>query len=290
MGADHPAGRTYRAAGVAESIAGALPSGTALRWLRRRLRPVFHRWLASRRSPLVSVLPAGERFVVSPAHRHVSWNPDEYAAFRASVRPGATVLDVGANVGAYSVLFARWTGTAGRVVALEPDPVAFAGLEAHLRLNGMEDRVTAICAAATDGSRSRARLATSSSSGLARLVDEHAGRDSAIEVRATSIDELCRSHGLAPSVIKIDVEGAELQVLRGARHTIAAAGPELALFVEMHPAIWRDAGVAPEEVARECEAQGLWPERLDGTSGGLGTTEGVCVRLRPMGSPGNPGR
>src|SRR5512145_578971 len=149
---DHPSGRSYRAEGVLESMARALPAGGATTWLRRRLRPVFNRLLAGRAGGLRSILPGGETFVVSPEYRHVTWNPEEYAAFRGAVRPGDVVLDVGANVGAYSVLFGQWTEPGGRVFAFEPDPGAFAGLVKHIELNAMSQRVTAVHAAATDGS------------------------------------------------------------------------------------------------------------------------------------------
>jgi hypothetical protein len=96
-----------------------------------------------------------------------------------------------------------------------------------------------------------------------------------------SIDAFCAERGLKPNVIKIDVEGAELAALRGARQTIAAAGSRLQLFVEMHPALWPALGYTAEDVERECRAQGLTVEHLDGTREGIWTTEGVCLRLRP---------
>jgi FkbM family methyltransferase len=167
------------------------------------------------------------------------------------------------------------------VFAFEPDPGAFAGLARHLDLNGMTGRVAPIRAAVTDGSIDRVRLATAPSSGLARVTSEDAAFPDAIEVAATSIDDFCETNGIAPRVIKIDVEGAELQALRGARRTIAARGPSLALFVEMHPSIWSSSGLSAEDLAREIAAQGLVPERLDGTARDLWTTEGVCLRLRP---------
>src|SRR5436309_2773873 len=85
---------------------------------------------------LVSSMPGGERVCLSARYRHLSWNPVEYKAFRAAVRPGATVLDVGANVGAYTLMFAAWVGDQGRVFAFEPAPDALAGLRTHVALNG----------------------------------------------------------------------------------------------------------------------------------------------------------
>src|SRR2546430_4581907 len=75
---------------------------------------------------LVSVMPGGERVRLSARYRYLSWNPVEYRAFRSAVRPGTTVLDVGANVGAYTLMFAAWVGDEGRVFAFEPAPDAVA--------------------------------------------------------------------------------------------------------------------------------------------------------------------
>ncbi len=77
----------------------------------------------------------------------MTWNRDEYNAFRGAVRTGDVVLEAGANVGAYTMLFAQWAGASGRVFAFEPDPVAYAGLQKHIALNGMIDRVTPVAAA-----------------------------------------------------------------------------------------------------------------------------------------------
>jgi hypothetical protein len=94
----------------------------------------------------------------------------------------------------------------------------------------------------------------------------------------TTIDEFCGRHGLRPSFIKVDVEGAELDVLRGARETIRAAGGELLLFVEMHPTIWPAIGVTREQVEAELGRQGL---EIDGiVPGDPWAVEGLTVRLR----------
>ena len=78
-------------------------------------------------------------------------------------------------------------------------------------------------------------------------------------------------------MIKIDVEGAELDVLRGARQTLAQPG--LDVFVEFHPSIWAARGITRDAIAAELAIQGLRPEPLD-PSIDIWNTEGISVRLR----------
>jgi FkbM family methyltransferase len=279
-------GDSFRSRTLSERIVAALPAGGRFGALRRRLKPLFAKWLASGGGGLQSVLPGGEVVLVSPEYRHLTWNRDEYNAFRGAVRAKDVVLEAGANVGAYTLLFAQWTGASGRVFAFEPDPIAYAGLLRHIALNGMIDRVTAVAAAVSDGKSATLRFAIGDSSGISRLLQP--GENNAApannntrDVRAVSIDQFCAEHRLTPSVIKVDVEGAELAVLRGARSTIAAAGPGLQLFVEMHPHLWPRFDMSVDDVRGECDAQGLVAEALDGRGDDVWRTEGVCLRLRP---------
>jgi FkbM family methyltransferase len=225
---------------------------------------------------LVSILPEGERVRLSAKYRHVSWNPDEYRAFRAVVRRGATVLDVGANVGAYTLMFATWVGENGRVFAFEPAPDACEGLRTHVRLNGFEGRVT-IIEAAVSASVGQAPFGVHPSGGASSLALSSLGDVPQINVATETIDNVCRAHALIPTVIKIDVEGSELQVLQGARNALALPG--IQAFVEFHPAAWRQAGIARTDVEAELREQGFQAEPLD-ASYDPWTTEGVCVRLR----------
>ena len=225
---------------------------------------------------LVSVLPEGERIRLSARYRHVTWNAEEYRAFRAVIRPGVTVLDVGANVGAYTMLFATWVGETGRVFAFEPAPDACEGLRTHVALNDFDGRVTVV-ESAVAGRAGEAEFAVHPSGGASSLTLASVDGGSHIRVRTETIDGICRTHGLLPAVIKIDVEGAELDVLKGARNTLTLPG--LQVFIEFHPAAWRLAGIGRAEVERELHQQGFTVESLD-PSCDPWMTEGVSVRLR----------
>lgn len=244
------------------------------------LRTVFRRtlgWVAGDR--LVATLPGGERVRVLPEHRQLAWNAEEYAAFKSAVISGATVFDVGANLGAYTVLFAQWVGPRGRVFAFEPAPDTRSGLVRQVALNGVDMRVEVRpeAVAASSGVRS---LHASGLRGDNRLASADAAPDGdCLPVPTTSIDEFCEGGGIDPDVLKIDVEGAELDVLRGARRTIARRGSSLMLFVELHPRIWGQSGVSRGDLEDELAAQGLTIERID-DGGDPWAIEGVCVRVR----------
>lgn len=241
--------------------------------LRRAFEAVLNRLPGDH---LVAVLPEGERVRLSARYRHISWNPDEYRAFRDAVRRGVTVLDIGANVGAYTLMFATWVGERGRVFAFEPSPDTCDGLRAHVALNGFDDRVT-IVPAAVAAAVGEAPFALHPSGGASSLAVASVADASCVRVATDTIDHFCREHDLLPAVIKIDVEGAELDVLQGGRNTLALPG--LHVFVELHPAAWRDAGIGREEIERELREQGFVAEALDPALDPW-TTEGICVRLR----------
>jgi len=232
-----------------------------------------------------ATLPGGEIVRVCPEHRYLSWNPAEYEAFRRAVGPGAVALDVGANVGAYSLLLGQWVGPSGRVFAFEPDPRAFHGLSRHVALNRLGAIVRPIAAALADR-EGTAHLVAAVTAGETRISHEALeGRPGLQETmtRVTTIDRFCAERGLVPSFLKIDVEGLELAVLRGARDTIRRCR-HLELFVEMHPSIWPMLGITREDVLDEIGRLGLVVESLiDGaTPDAAWAIEGMCVRLRAV--------
>lgn len=266
---------SFRRVGAAEALGARLgrlvPDGA----VRRRLKDAYHALLGGAGKGVASTLPGGETVRVLPAYRFVTWNAAEYAAFRAAVRPGDTVLDVGANVGAYAMLFGRWVQPGGRVLAFEPSPEAHAGLVAHLRLNGLAGVVEAR-AEAVAGESGTLRFRSEGLHGTSRLADGA----SSIDVPAVSVDDLCAREGIDPALLKVDVEGAELDVLRGARETIARRGHALALFVEMHPTTWREMGLEAAEIRAELDRQHLRAVPLRDVPDPW-ALEGECLRLVP---------
>jgi FkbM family methyltransferase len=269
-------GRNYREPSWLERLASGSGSRAPI-WLRAPLKRAYNALLAALPGDhLTSRLPGGETLRVDPEFRHLAWNAEEYEALKRHTRSGATVLDIGANVGCYTMLLAGWAGDTGHVYAFEPAAASRAGLLRHLALNGLSARVSVRPEAISDRAGGAA-FRDAGTHGDNRLAG--AGEPGTTTVPSLSIDAFCEEHGLSPDVIKIDIEGAELAALRGARRTIARRGPALALFVELHPAIWPSLGVTRADIEEELRRQNLVVDPLPGV-GDPWAVEGICVRLR----------
>ena len=169
--------------------------------------------------------PSGLKFLVEIASR------DVYSDFEINEGAGTNVLyDVGANCGFFSII--RCRQDAGlHAYCFEPHPTTFRILERNIRLNGLEGRVVPVNVAVGNDVGVIA-ISMSESSSMASVMDPSGqGEDCRKqEVAIVSLDEFSRERGL-PNAIKIDVEGYEEQVLRGAPHVLAAAKT---IVVEVH--------------------------------------------------------
>jgi FkbM family methyltransferase len=117
--------------------------------------------------------------------------------------------------------------------------------------------------------------------GMNRLVSQQEEQDSAqvVQVPTITIDEFCQREKILPDFMKIDVEGFELAVLRGARETIKACGSRLSLFVEMHPTTWGEIGISKDDMTSELSRQGLRAVPLREIDD-MWAVEGECLRLK----------
>jgi FkbM family methyltransferase len=147
---------------------------------------------------------------------------------------GDVFYDIGANLGFFSLLAAHLSGLdAGRVVAFEAAPDNAEAIRVNVALNRVPN-VEVICAAVADRPGS-GRLQIVDDQSWSKLVQfgEHPFTERVIDVDCVTIDELVRAGRVPPpAVVKIDVEGAELEVLAGMRETIAAHQP--AIICELH--------------------------------------------------------
>lgn len=170
--------------------------------------------------------------------RHAAYEADVVRYVRSLVTDGSCVIDVGAHVGFYVLQAARWVGPEGRVIAFEPNPLARDVLSVNVRLNGFSDRVRIEGAAVGEQAGATVLYGGTDTSGLSRLRAPNAisGHRHAIDVPLVSLDVYCADQGIRPSVLIVDVEGAELTVLQGARDLLA--GSDVPAVVEIHPELW----------------------------------------------------
>lgn len=149
------------------------------------------------------------------------FEPEVVAALRRETKPGMTAVDIGANIGAHTMLLATLVGPAGRVLAFEPTDYAWKKLQRNLALNNIP-WITSVKAALSDEPAD------------GRAVDFRAswrtegGRrgDGTSIVDFIRLDDWCRDHGVARiDIVKIDVDGNEYPVLTGALEILSRSLP-----------------------------------------------------------------
>ena len=148
--------------------------------------------------------------------------------------PGMGFVDVGANIGLHSLVAAHKVGATGRVLALEPQRLVYERLKANIALNNLSHVMALNVAAGAADSESMLYHLSEANDGQATFALSVGERSSAQETaRMVQLDALVKSvfGDALPEVIKIDVEGAELDVLRGATNTFQQSRPNH-VFVE----------------------------------------------------------
>lgn len=178
------------------------------------------------------------------------------AWIQAHVKPGMTAVDVGANVGSVVRQLLQAVGSEGAVYAIEPDPRCGAALRELLP----PDRMLAVALGEGPGQIPffRSIRAEHNSRYVENVVDP--GVVEAIEVELASLDSLQAEKRLPARIdaIKVDAQGSELEILRGARRLNATQKP--VWYVEIWPAGLAQSGASVEALCAEFEAQGYRPE------------------------------
>jgi FkbM family methyltransferase len=151
-------------------------------------------------------------------------------------KPGETVVDVGAHIGLYSLIAAKRVGPSGRVIAIEPDPENCNLLQRNIELNKLSNVTILERAAFSSNSKLKLYL-PGKERGFTKLSTVMANRavtENFLEIDATTLDHLMLMQGITQiNWIKIDVEGAELEVLKGATLTLAVS-KDISLLIEVH--------------------------------------------------------
>jgi len=220
-------------------------------WLRRKTSP----WLVARldTGPWVRISGLCD-FEWAVLERVETSESRTAELFTKLLAPGQVVVDVGANVGYYALTAAVGVGSAGRVVAFEPGPATAERLRENAALNNFSN-LTVVQAAVSDVSGTSCfQLAQDcEGSSLYSVGEDTVG---SVNARVTTLDSLADELGLdRVDLVKIDAEGAEVAVIRGARHLLSRAdSPKV--IVEANPATLRAAGESVASLRFEIESAG----------------------------------
>ena len=148
------------------------------------------------------------------------------------VRPGDVVLDIGANIGYYALMESALVGDEGKVYAIEPSPANYKILQENIKLNGYEN-VESFNLAMGDY-QGKAEMLISDHSNWSRLIPSNLRDhiDNVTMVEVSTVDKFLENR-LCPTLVRMDVEGYEINIFRGMKDTLK--NNNLSIFIEFHP-------------------------------------------------------
>jgi FkbM family methyltransferase len=164
------------------------------------------------------------------------YEPETFDFLQKHLKKGATVLDIGAHIGLFSIIAARLVGEKGKVFSFEPTPFTRSVLSKVVELNNCTEIIEVRDEAVSDAKGTATFYDTGDSevSNANSLVKTARSRGE-IEIQLTTVDDFAEENGLKIDCLKIDVEGAELDLLRGASKTFLNNRP--IAHLSLHPAM-----------------------------------------------------
>jgi len=225
--------------------------------LRHYLRVLFRRPVTRVGKALLILDPADAKVSPSmclPWPLKFEWR--EQKVMRSVIRPGDTVVDVGAHIGYHLLLMAQLVGSEGKVYGFEPSERNFQFLEMNVRLNRLSnvisDQVTLKQCALWDTRCDKILYVSEQNTGNCTLSPQ-ANRQENV-VHCERLDDILKNEPI--HFLKMDVEGAERHVLRGATETLARS-PNLKVLVEVNPPYLKQMGTSGDELLQILQANGF---------------------------------
>jgi len=196
-----------------------------------------------------------------------SYEPDAIATIRRVLPGQGDVIDIGANIGIFSVLMARAVGNR-KVLSIEPTPAVARRLQHNISANGVAANVIVEqCAVgATTGTvtmNTVAGMEEYSRVGAMVLPDTVGRAAVAVTVPIHTLDELIARHGLKPTLIKMDIEGSEMRALSGA--TVALEKHRPTIVAEVDDRMLASAGSSAAEFLGLLRGRGYTVQHINGS-------------------------
>ena len=174
------------------------------------------------------------------------YEPETFSFFSENVKKGDIVLDIGGHIGLFAVVTARLVGSEGKVYSFEPTPFTRNVLKEVVELNGLSDVVEVRSEAVSSKSGETVFFDTGDTISNANSLVKTERSKTEIPITLISVDEFVLEKGIKPNCLKIDVEGVELDVLKGARETFLTHRPVARLG--LHPPFITQNGQSLDEI------------------------------------------
>ncbi|MGA1875209.1 MAG: FkbM family methyltransferase [bacterium] len=178
---------------------------------------------------------------------HISVNgnyePSETRFFQNEVKEGNIVIDIGANIGYFTLLFAKHAGKRGHVYAFEPEPYNFGLLKKNIEINGYTN-VTLVNKAVSDCTGKLELFLNEDNRGDHRIYNSHDGRRSLI-IDSISLDDYFADFDGKINLIKMDIQGAEYHALKG-MISLLSKNPQIVVETEFWPFGLLCSGIEPK--------------------------------------------
>ena len=191
-----------------------------------------------------------------------SFEETEVNIFREKLEIGMTVIDIGANIGYYTVIAGKRIGVNGKVFAFEPEENNFSLLSRNISLNKLNN-VTVFKVALADKSGEKSLYLDNDNKGHHSLSSQKSRTEKRVLVKTDTLDNILEKYG-SPKIdlIKMDIEGAEFLALKGMVKTLAI-NPELILFTEFYPQAIRRLGRSPLQFLKNLVKSGFFLSEID---------------------------
>jgi FkbM family methyltransferase len=158
---------------------------------------------------------------------------EEHILARFAPKEGDTVIDIGAHIGRYTITSSKQVGDSGKVVAIEADPNNFQLLKRNIELNNLTNVLPLNYAVFSTKTKMKLYEQLASAKYNSLMLARAAESKNYVEVNADTLDNILNQNGVNQvNWIKIDVEGAEFEVLKGSTETLS--NENVSLFVEIH--------------------------------------------------------
>lgn len=208
---------------------------------------VIHNFINSHLTPAFTVVDGHKMFLDSQDCLDLFLNnvfePLETEVVKKEIKKGDVVLDIGAHIGYFTLIFAKLVGEKGKVIAFEPGPDNFTLLKKNVAINGYRNVV--LVPKAVSNKTGKIRLYLHESSARHKIYDS-GGDSKFIAIEATRLDDYFKNRDSKIDFIKIDTEGAEFFGLQGMLNLIKK-NKKLKIVTEFGPLGLKECGVDPQE-------------------------------------------